>query len=1072
MSGGDLSYQYERLNQDLEFKPVGSGPLRYADSTDKQVEYLAAVTAEGRTRGYLWFCDEDGAAAFEQHLVQGEFNGMMFWDRGLRAARARDLTPSQAVEELLAEEGGLLSGRLDPASRTVGTLAEVKARAAEGYRPPQEPYRPRGRRPDPKPDPQDEERVVGRWLYRVDEGHDPAGRVPSHAVAGAWQFSEWGRALRFWHNPAYGEAPGTVEAAPAGEAAPVPPLRAGRRPAGLALLAWLEDPRAPRFCRIGGSSGSGRTHLLSWLAAACPPDNPRPGRRVHALLPAEGLTVRSATWLLAERLGVVARTPDQLMAALQDGVPRALVVTDLDRAGGDLLPDMPRRIAEELLTPLLQIPWVRLVVEAGSGTAAAELLTAVAPAGAVLDLDDPRWTDPERFAAWCAEIGGHQVAADRVYPSPGLAHLAARTAAAPGTDSAAPLDERAAALAAAWWTALPPALHPTVGALAATGAAVSAEAWSSLPGSGGAEAVGAAAAYLVPAGDGRWRLRPDRLAQHVADALPPVDHTARLRDIAGAIPRAADGRPELSSTDPHWLGLLLRHAVHAGAGEQLLADADFLVHADPVAIAAAFERTLPEDGPQTPLAEAWHLAGPVRPTTATPAERAAALHGWLAGRDQPAADHCAAVSGQRWRATWSGPFRGRLPVQAPRGEGEVSRILRGHGPYAGHLLVATPGLLRFLDPDTGLDAEKVEPSRIQGGRQAAVVCGQEGSLFFLGTDGRATTWPYPADRGGDPSTAVDWVTRNRPDGVTALATFAAGGLAHLAAGDAGGALAWATMTGDRRAATPQPLHRGEVTAVDLTATADGLLLLSGGTDGAVRTFDTGRGEAGEPLDTRDCPVTAVAVAITPHGTVTAAAWADGLVRLRRGGSDPLVADLRLGLAAHSLVVEDSGRIFAGFPEGVVALALDHAVADQDGGGYRLRHDRPEVLALGPAGPVRCRVSCWFDGRAERGELYAVLADGPWGRVEARSADAFGALLEVRRQLEAHGVLLALAGARRDVWPSGMVRDSGGEEAYLLVPATSGEAPPLLSIFADAPPELVASVADQSAAAEAWFRQGS
>ncbi|MFI5528150.1 hypothetical protein ACIA8O_06270 [Kitasatospora sp. NPDC051853] len=917
----------------------------YAGTTEKPVEYLEVRTDWDELVGYLWICDEDGAAGIARYLIADNFDGAMHWFSKLLDARARELSPSEALQELIADPGNRRSGRLVPGSRAVSGLAELEARAAEGYQPPKEPYEPPGRRPDPKFDqPWTEPSLPpGSWVYRykVDEGHDPAGRVPSHAVAGAWKLTYWGGTRAFWHNPAYGTVPEAV--APSGEASPVPPLRAGRRPAGRALLDWLEDERAPRFCRITGSSGSGRTHLLAWLAASCPPDNPRTGRRVHVVLSAEGLTVRSATWLLAERLGVVARTPDDLMEAVQDGVPRTLVVTDLDRAGGDLLPDMPEQIATELLTPLLQVPWLRVLVEA-SGAAAAAALSAAAPAGAVLDLDDPRWTEPDRFAAWCAGLAGHPVAADQVHPSPGLALLASRTP--PGTplDPAAPPVERAAALAEAWWAALPEGPRRAVGALAAAGRPVTDAVWAALPGAGGAEAVRLASAYLPPADGPYRRLQPDLLERQVVSGCPPVDHAALQAGIEGGLPRGADGRPLLSGIDPQWLGLLLRHAVHAGVGGRLLADPDVLIHADLATITAAFEHLQPappyfnplfdESAPpasppppgaeylNTALAEAWELAGPVRPAGSTPADRAAALHAWLAGRDQPAADHCAAVSGQRWRAAWSGPFKGWVPAHDPRGEALVLRIAPGRGPLRQYLLAAVNGILRFLDPTTGLDVREVDPSRLFGNGEAGMVCGDEGSQFFLQQDGTVVTYPYPEKKGGRPTPAVKWATWNFTSGVTALATLVGADGPLLAVGDGGGGLGLIRTAAWEKTATDRPLHRGRVTDVDLTEADGGVLLVSGGTDGTVRTWMDGRGPAPEPIDAREHPVTAVAVQDTPHGMMLAAAWSDGLVRLYRWGTDPVALDIRLGLPARSAVIDPDGRVFLALPEGIVALTLD------------------------------------------------------------------------------------------------------------------------------------------------------
>lgn len=196
------------------------------------------------------------------------------------------------------------------------------------------------------------------------------------------------------------------------EARRIPPLRAGRRPAGLALLGWLADDRAPRLCRVSGSAGSGKTHLLDWLAeGGTGPDVPVE-RRVDALLDGERLTVPAALWLLGRRLGLPARTPEELLTALADDGRRTVVcVPDLDRAVH------PAQLVAGLLGPLAGLENVRLVVEAPDGRAAAAAFGTVVEQPAVLDLDDERWTDRERFTAWAVRRGGDAAA----FPNPGAA---------------------------------------------------------------------------------------------------------------------------------------------------------------------------------------------------------------------------------------------------------------------------------------------------------------------------------------------------------------------------------------------------------------------------------------------------------------------------------------------------------------------------------------------------------------------------------------------------------------------------------------------------------------------------
>ncbi|MGW4808036.1 hypothetical protein, partial [Kitasatospora sp. NPDC004272] len=679
----------------------------------------------------------------------------------------------------------------------------------------------------------------------------------------------------------------------------LPPLGAGRHPAGRALLSWLEDARAPRLCRLTGSSGSGRTHLLTWLAAACPPDHPRPGRRVHALLDAEGLTVRSATARLADLLGLTAAEPAELLEALQDGTPRTIAVTDLDRAGSPRLPDLPERLARELLVPLLSVPWLLLVVEAADGPAA-DALTAAAPTGAVLDLDQPQWTDPGKYAAWCAGLTGHPVDPAATHPSPGLAQLAARTPdAAP--DPARPPAERAAALAAAWWKAVPDAERAALAALAAAEGPISTELWASLPGADGPAVAAAADLLPPPPVADRWRLRPQQLADLVTADSPPVDHAAVMWGVAAGIPARPDGGPDLAASDPERLALLVRHAVAEDPGTPMLAEIDLLLHAEPATVTAAFQLAEDAGAPPTPLAEAWRRAAPDRAATAHPADRAAVLHAHLTGRQDEAAAHCAELARRtdtRWRAVWQ-----HVPDRGP------CAATQGLGPFAGQLLLADGAGLHLADPATGRLLGAPEPLAEPHPRAltatpfgGALLLNASGRLRSLGVRG-AEGVPDGALAALDACTAVaaheDVMVFGRPDGLITYSEVSTG-TAHQ---------------------PERPLHEGPVTALDVAPADGGSLVASGGEDGRVWTWMPGRPPLPAPVDQRPRPVTAVALGNTPAGLLLAAAWSDGLLRLRRWGERHRGADIRLGSAVRTLAVTPDGLVVAALPGSVLALTL-------------------------------------------------------------------------------------------------------------------------------------------------------
>ncbi|MFJ4674387.1 hypothetical protein [Kitasatospora sp. NPDC088783] len=759
------------------------------------------------------------------------------------------------------------------------------------------------------------------WQYLLDDGLDPAGRIPVHAVRGSTPpgstppgstppgSGPGDSGSTYRPHPRHGRPLPPPPAAPADAPAPgLPPLGAGRRPAGRALLSWLEDGRAPRLCRIAGSSGSGRTHLLTWLAAACPPDHPRPGRRVHALLDAEGLTVRSATARLADLLGLTAGEPADLLEALQDGTPRTVVVTDLDRAGGPRLPGTPERLARELLVPLLSVPWLLLIVEAAHGPAA-DALADAAPTGAVLDLDQPQWTDPAPYAAWCASLTGHPVDPAATHPSPGLAQLAARTPGA-APDPALPPADRAAALAAAWWRAVPAPERAALTALAAADGPLSTALWATLPGADPAAVAAAADLLPPPPIADRWRLRPAALADLVAADGPPVDHAAMMWAVAGGIPVRADGGPDLAASDPERLALLVRHASAGDPGSPMLAEIDLLLHAEPATVTAAFQRAEDAGLPPTPLAEAWRRAAPDRAAAARPADRAAVLHAHLTGRHDAAAAHCADLARQadtRWRAVWQ-----HAPAAGP------CAAALGTGPLAGHLLLADGAGLHLADPATGRPLGPPEP--LVEPHPRALAATPFGGALLLNASGTLrplTVRGAPALPPALPAAGAPAV----PVVVPAACTAVAGHQGVLVFGGPDG-LATCTETATGAAHRPEhPLHEGPVTALAAAAADGGTLVASGGEDGRVWTWMPGRPPLPAPVDRRPWPVTAVGLAATPAGLLLAAAWSDGLLRLRRWGERHRGADLRLGAAVRTLAVTPDGLVVAALPGSVLALTL-------------------------------------------------------------------------------------------------------------------------------------------------------
>ncbi|MEV4948730.1 hypothetical protein [Streptomyces sp. NPDC053755] len=173
----------------------------------------------------------------------------------------------------------------------------------------------------------------------------------------------------------------------------------GREAEAAALLGWLTDPDAPRLCLVTGGPDRGKSALLSWLAAhGTRSGSARRRRAPRELVPLNGQSALGAAWTIANRLGVVARTPGELVQVLATTDVRraALVLPNLSAA------DEPDALAE-LFAELAALGRVRLLVETEAGTAAHLLLTAGGRA-TVVDLGAeapaaPAGADGERTAS-------------------------------------------------------------------------------------------------------------------------------------------------------------------------------------------------------------------------------------------------------------------------------------------------------------------------------------------------------------------------------------------------------------------------------------------------------------------------------------------------------------------------------------------------------------------------------------------------------------------------------------------------------------------------------------------------
>jgi hypothetical protein len=119
----------------------------------------------------------------------------------------------------------------------------------------------------------------------------------------------------------------------------------------------------------------------------------------------------------------------------------------------------------------------------------------------------------------------------------------------------------------------------------------------------------------------------------------------------------------------------------------------------------------------------------------------------------------------------------------------------------------------------------------------------------------------------------------------------------------------------------------------------------------------------------------------------------------------------------------------------------------------------------PAGDVRdIRGSVSTDDRG-----YALDLEIPnLGPRRTVGPDQFECLLSIRAELEPLGFRFLVNGARRNVWPSGMLRDmGGGEQAYVLVLGQPGR-PDLVDIFEPADESQIALIREQRDFHHTWL----
>jgi hypothetical protein len=96
--------------------------------------------------------------------------------------------------------------------------------------------------------------------------------------------------------------------------------------------------------------------------------------------------------------------------------------------------------------------------------------------------------------------------------------------------------------------------------------------------------------------------------------------------------------------------------------------------------------------------------------------------------------------------------------------------------------------------------------------------------------------------------------------------------------------------------------------------------------------------------------------------------------------------------------------------------------------------------------------------------------GPVGAFSGSGPDQFEALVELRRTLDETGWRIAVQGARRDAFPSGMTRDMRqGMQVYVLIPGPPAKTTDLVDTLAPAKVDDVGTVDEQRNNWKNWLR---
>ncbi|MER7950367.1 WD40 repeat domain-containing protein [Streptomyces sp. NPDC096079] len=688
----------------------------------------------------------------------------------------------------------------------------------------------------------------------------------------------------------------------------------GRTAALTALAAWMRGEHDRKARVVTGAPGAGKSALLGRLLALADPDTaaagadpatvPPPGC-VTVALDAHHTTLEAITGDLTEALtGRREARPDVLLGHLRDRAEPVTVLVDaLDEAGPVGDSREAARIADELLQPLSAMRAVRLVV----GTRR-PFVDALGPAVTVLDLDEERWADPQDVAEYAERLLLDRADPDSRSPyrdRPGLARTASRAIAARAGScflvarmAARHLVEGQITIAPespGWQDELPSNVGQAFAAYLrrfgddeqrvrrvltplayAQGPGLPEPLWAPL-----AEELSGrpcaheeldrvrrehAGAYihLTTTEKGPvFRLFHEALAEYLRGSRDDRAAHARIAQaLRCRVPASVTGAPgsrDWSGADFYTRRYLAAHATAAGTLDDVLGDADYLVHADPRGLTPHLHhaRTEPARQAAAVYRTSLHLH-----TTATPDVRrqVLALDATRAGATSLRQRLIRLVPEGDWVPRWatgadiSPTLRHTLTVRSGRAEAVACTVLDGR-PVA--VAGGRGGAVHVWDLVTGTSVHP--PLTGHTDRVQAVACTTLDGTPVAVTGGRDLTlrvWDLAAGRPlGRPLTGHrDWIQ------AVACVDWDGSPLA-VTGGYDGTVLVWDLAAGTQ-IAPPLTGHTGRVHTVACT-TLDGTpVAVTGADDMTVRAWNLTTGAPlGHPMQGKGEIVQAVSCAI-------------------------------------------------------------------------------------------------------------------------------------------------------------------------------------------------------------------